>query len=118
MRAILAVVVLIAMSATARADGNSGEADNDLEFGAITTFLTERQAQSACGSDTVVWADRYAGYFFFRREDKYGKTTQGAYACLKDAERANYWSSGPMGGIAQGHGSGRVFPDRFPEPMS
>ena len=112
----LCVVALMAISAVARADGNSGAADAELEFGAITTYATESVAKASCGKDTVVWADRYAGYYYFRREKEYAKTHDGAFACMSDARRSNYWSTGPMGGMAEGHGNGREFPQKFPDP--
>ena len=116
--AILTSIVLVTLPAAARAGGNSGAADPVLEFGAITTYPSEDQARASCGRDIVVWADRHAGYFFFKREQQYGTTSEGAFACKNNVENANYWSSGPMGGMAKGHGSGRVFPERFPSPTS
>ena len=113
--ALLAAVLLLAPLA-ARADGNDGAPDDVLEFGAINTFASERLAKAACGSDAVVWADRYAGYYFFPREPQYGHTAMGAYACWHNAKHANYWSSSPMSSIGDGHGPGRVFPERFPPP--
>jgi hypothetical protein len=117
-KAVIVGLALAAVGTAARADGNSGAADLELEFGAIRTFTSEGAAKAHCGKDTVVWADRYAGYYFFAREDQYGRTKDGAYACWHEARRANYWSSSPMGSIGEGHGPGRIFPDRFPDPTS
>lgn len=115
-KAALLVIALVAISAVARADGNSGAADTELEFGTIKTYRTESEAKASCGKDTVIWADRYAGYLFFRREKEYARTHYGAFACMSDAQRSNYWSTGPMSSMGQGHGPGRVFPERFPHP--
>lgn len=118
LKAASAFILALVISGAAWAAGNPGQADNELEFGAIQTFSSESEAKGGCGRDPVVWADRYAGYYYYPREGKYGKTSDGAFACLTDAKGANYWSTSPMGGIAAGHGVGREFPDRFPPPMS
>ncbi len=109
--AMLALVLLMSggVSRVAWAAGNSGAPDPELRIEGLRTFGSEQQAKAGCGSDVVVWADRYAGYLYFRREAEYGRTGQGAFACLKQAEGAHYWSTGPMSSIAGGHGPGRTF---------
>lgn len=106
----LMVGVTVGFVEPANAEGNAGKPDTEIQIGEVKTFTSEEQAKRACGSDTVVWADRYAGYVYFPREIEYGRTSQGAFACLKSAEDANYWSTGPMSGMAAGHGPGRNFP--------
>ncbi len=110
LRSALVVAALVGCSGSARADGNAGTPDTEIEIGEIKTFTSEGQAKLGCGRDTVVWADRYAGYIYFPRETEYGRTSQGSFACLKNAKDANYWSTGPMSSIAKGHGPGRNFP--------
>jgi len=110
LRIVLVVAAAVAIAVPVRAGGNSGESDANFGIGGIRTFPSEGQAKAACGRDTVVWADRYAGYLYFRREKEYGKTTQGSFTCLKIAQGGNYWSTGPMSSIGRGHGPGRNFP--------
>lgn len=104
------VVALVGFLEPAKAEGNPGKPDTEIQIGEVKTFTSEEQAKRACGQDTVVWADRYAGYVYFPRETEYRRTSQGAFACLKSAQDANYWSTGPMSGMAAGHGPGRKFP--------
>jgi hypothetical protein len=88
--------------------GNSGQAVPDLLIGAITTYATEREARTSCGRDSVVWADRYAGYYYRPNEKEYGTRGEGSYACLSDAKRGNYFDTSPMSSMAQVRG--RTFP--------
>ena len=104
----LATVALL-LSASVWA-ANNGAPDTELEIGGITTFDTQADARTHCGRDTVIWADRYAGYIYFPREPQYGRSEQGAFACLHDALNSNYWTTGPLSSMAKGHGPGRVFP--------
>lgn len=106
----LVVVALVGFLAPAKAEGNTGKPDAEIQIGEVKTFTSEAEAKQACGLDPVVWADRYAGYVYFSREGEYGRTPQGAFACLKNAQDANYWSTGPISGMAAGHGPGRNFP--------
>ncbi|MDT7951079.1 MAG: hypothetical protein RQ966_06190 [Acetobacteraceae bacterium] len=104
--------------AAASVGGNDGTPDDELRIGGIKTYPSEEKARLACNKDPVVWADRYAGYIYFPRETQYGRTAQGAFACFDKASKGNYWTTGPMGSIGQGHGPGRQFPERFPPPTS
>ena len=88
--------------------GNTGAANPDLLLGPVTTFRSAGAARTACGSDRVVWADGYDGYLYDSTEARYGTTPTGAYACERDARRANYWGTEPQTDMA-GH-PGRVFP--------
>ena len=106
---VLAALAFLA-TGPARADGNAGDPDEQLRIGRINTFATEGQARAACGRDSVVWADRYAGYYYWPRDKAYGQTAQGAFACWHAVMRSNYWDTGPLGSMAYGHGPGRVFP--------
>lgn len=104
------------MSNPAWAGGNSGAPDDELRIGPIKTYTDRRQANAACGHDPVVWADRYAGYYYFSHEPQFGHTTEGAFACFHNVRKNNYWGTGPMSSMGEGHGPGRQFPDHFPTP--
>lgn len=88
--------------------GNTGEANPDLLLGPVTTFPSAEAARTTCRGDRVVWTDGYDGYLYDSTEARYGATPTGAYACERDARRANYWDSKPQTDMA-GH-PGRVFP--------
>ena len=80
-----------------------------LELGHLPIFADESQAKRACGGDIVVWADRDTGYFYPRSRPQYGHTRAGAFACLKAAERAEYWDINPFSPLANPK-AGREFP--------
>jgi len=105
----LLVGLAFCVASTARASqGNAGIADPDLLIGSITTYPSETAARLSCKKDPVVWADRYAGYYYWPREKQYGATDQGAFACLHDALKGNYWDTSPMSSMA--HQPGKNFP--------
>lgn len=70
---ILVSLFLIGSVAT-RAEGNSGIPDEKLQIGRLKTFRNEREALAFCGRNSVVLADRYAGYYYWKREKEYGRT--------------------------------------------
>ena len=118
LRTGIVIALMLIGSGTAWADGNSGAPDEELRIRPLKTFRTEREAQAFCDKDPVIWADRYAGYYYWKRNKEYGRTSEGAYACWHSAEKSNYWDTSPMAGIARGHGPGRVFPfTPFPQPF-
>lgn len=100
-------LALLLLAAPGRAE-NSGAADPGLLLGAIRTFGAEAAARLGCGTDEVVWADRYEGYSYNPREPKYGKTAAGAYACQQDAAAGNYFNTDPLSTMASR--PGRNFP--------
>ena len=106
--AVSGCVVLLCATANAGETRNSGAAEPDLMIGAITTYRSRAEADAACGRDPVVWADRYAGYYYWPREKQFAATGQGAYACLHNAQHGNYWDTSPMSSMA--HSPGREFP--------
>lgn len=87
--------------------GNTGAANPDLLLDPVTAFPSAEAARTACRGDRVVWADGYDGYPYDSTEARYGTTSTGAYACERDARRANYWDTKPQTDMA-GH-PGRVF---------
>ena len=84
--------------------GNSGAVQEQYHLGAIATFATELAAKLACGGDDIVWAERYAGYFYRRDEARYALAPEGADACRKAAYDAGYWGTDLMDSLAKGTG--------------
>lgn len=105
---IAAFLLVVPLSALA---GNPGDPDPALMLGPLQTYTTEQAARAACGEGQVVWAERYAGYFYKPGEARYGTADPGAYACAKDAAGANYWDSDPMTGVMGYHGKSFRWPD-------
>jgi hypothetical protein len=57
----------------------------------LKEFATEKLAQDHCPKDTVVWSEvKGGGYYHLRGSTWYGKTSDGAYLCLGEAERAGW----------------------------
>jgi hypothetical protein len=56
-------------------------------------FQFEQQAQQHCPADTVVWVVASRGLYNSSSERWYGRTSNGTYACLRDAEKAGYSAS-------------------------
>lgn len=47
----------------------------------------------------MVWAERYAGYYFKPGEQKYGVAPMASFACKKDMANANDWDTEPMSAV-------------------
>ena len=56
-------------------------------------FQFELQAQQHCPADAVVWVVATRGLYNSSSERWYGRTNNGTYACLRDAEKAGYRAS-------------------------
>ncbi len=56
----------------------------------IPLFQFERQAQLHCPDDSVVWATAAAGSYDLSADRWYGRTSDGAFGCLHEAENAGY----------------------------
>ena len=52
----------------------------------------------------MVWAERYAGYFYRKDEAQYAAVPHGAFACWRDAMDANYWGAGILDTLMKHHG--------------
>jgi hypothetical protein len=63
-------------------------------------FQFEQQAQQHCPADAVVWVVAARGLYNSSSERWYGRTSNGTYACLGDAEKAGYRAS-PTASAAQ-----------------
>jgi len=63
-------------------------------------FQFEQQAQQHCPADAVVWVVASRGLYNSSSERWYGRTSNGTYACLGDAEKAGYRAS-PTASAAQ-----------------
>ncbi len=61
----------------------------------IPTFEFEGEAQRHCPNDLVVWATPSMGIYNSSAERWYGRTSTGAYGCLRDAEHAGYRANMP-----------------------
>lgn len=59
-------------------------------------FQFERQAQQYCPADAVVWVVASRGLYNSSSERWYGRTSNGTYACLGDAEKAGYRANSPV----------------------
>lgn len=58
-------------------------------------FQFELWAQNHCPIDTVVWVTASSQTYNSRAERWYGRTTDGAFACKLDAEKAGYRAKSP-----------------------
>jgi hypothetical protein len=56
----------------------------------IPVFEFEQQAKRHCPADAVVWVIRTQGIYNASVERFYGRTNNGAYACLMDVEKAGF----------------------------
>lgn len=94
----IASVVFVAVGASAAlaAASNDGTPDEQYHLRELHTFTSETEASSACSDDVVVWAERYAGFYYRADEEKYGKAPLGAFACKKEAKIAGYWGTNLM----------------------
>lgn len=99
---------LLVYSVTGAWAANDGRPDPDLLIDELMTYPSVEAAQRACRNDGVVWADRYAGFYYESREAKFGATQDGSYACASAAKKARYWSTDPRASM-DGH-PGRTFP--------
>ena len=59
----------------------------------VQHFLFEQQAQQHCPNDSIVWVILRSGIYHSNTERWYGQTSDGTYACRKDAEAAGYHGS-------------------------
>ena len=97
------VVIMALLTAPAMADDVASE----FGLGTVPGFPSEGQAQTGCGGDAVVWADRRTGFYYPRFAPEYGNSPTGSFTCYKQAKKADYWGFGPS---ATMQGRGRVFP--------
>ncbi len=102
-RAFAPLLVLLALACPAVA----GDVASEFGLGTVPTYPDERQAQSKCGGDAVVWVDRRTGFYYPKFAPEYGVSPSGSFTCYKQAKRADYWGFGPS---AEMEGRGRVFP--------
>ncbi len=56
-------------------------------------FATEADALKACGSDTVVWANKNTDVYHLNTSKWYGKTKDGAFGCRSEMDRAGFHAS-------------------------
>ena len=56
----------------------------------LPVFQFEQEAKRHCPADVVVWVTRAHGIYDASTERWYGRTSNGAFACLKDAKKAGF----------------------------
>jgi len=56
----------------------------------VVSFEFERPAQNHCPGEAIVWVDRRAQTYDVSTDRFYGRTSTGAFVCLRDAVRAGY----------------------------
>jgi hypothetical protein len=56
----------------------------------LARFQFEQQAQKHCPGEAVVWVDTRSQTYDASSGRFYGRTTEGAFACLREAENAGY----------------------------
>jgi hypothetical protein len=56
----------------------------------VPRFQFEQQAQQHCPGDSVVWATAGSGIYNSNAERWYGRTGDGTFTCLLDAQKAGY----------------------------
>jgi hypothetical protein len=88
---IAVMLVLIFVARYAGADNPSAAADGPRLD--VAVFQFEQQAQLHCPEDSIVWVVASRGTYNASAERWYGRTSNGAYACHQDAERAGYRAS-------------------------
>ena len=52
------------------------------------SFATEKEAEQHCPGDLVVWLDRPSRTYYYRGQQRYGATKDGAYVCRNEAKAA------------------------------
>lgn len=78
--------LLLLLLVTPRADAAGLSPD-------MPRFQFEREAQQHCPADIVVWVVESRKIYNSSEERWYGRTSNGAYACLQDATKAGYRSN-------------------------
>ena len=86
---LIATMLLIGFAAS-YARGQSSSAGASRPRLDVTVFQFEQQAQLHCPEDAIVWVVVSRGIYNASVERWYGRTSNGAYACRQDAERAGY----------------------------
>jgi hypothetical protein len=56
----------------------------------VPHFQFEQQAQQHCPGDSVVWTTARSGIYNSNTERWYGRTGDGTFTCLLDAQQAGY----------------------------
>jgi hypothetical protein len=80
----LSIVTAVLVFAGAPASGLSGPTPD------IARFQFELQAQSHCPGEAIVWIEARSRTYDISTDRFYGRTTTGAFACVRDAENAGY----------------------------
>ena len=51
-------------------------------------FATQKEAEQHCPGDLVVWLDLPSRIYYYRGQQRYGATKNGAYVCRDEAKGA------------------------------
>jgi hypothetical protein len=51
-------------------------------------FATEKEAEQHCQGDLAVWLDLPSRTYYYRGQQRYGATKDGAYVCRNEAKAA------------------------------
>jgi len=57
---------------------------------AVPQFAARADAEAHCPGEVVVWVDLATRIYYYRGQDLYGATKQGAYACQRDVKDAGF----------------------------
>jgi hypothetical protein len=52
------------------------------------SFATEKEAEQHCQADLAVWLDLPSRTYYYRGQQRYGATKDGAYVCRNEAKAA------------------------------
>jgi hypothetical protein len=77
-----------APAVTAYQTHNNSSSSSSTDNKGLQSFSTEKLAKQHCSSDTVVWLNLRTGIYHFKGQSWYGNTTNGAYVCQKEADKA------------------------------
>jgi hypothetical protein len=53
-------------------------------------YPTRAAAEEHCPGEVVVWVDLATRIYYYRGQDRYGSTAQGAYLCQRDVKGGGY----------------------------
>lgn len=56
----------------------------------VPQFSARADAEAHCPGEVVVWVDLATRIYYYRGQDLYGSTKQGAYACQRDVKDGGF----------------------------
>ena len=82
---------LLAAWAALASPAIAGDVASEFGLGTVQGFDNEEAARTHCQGDGVVWVDRKTGFYYPKFAPECGAGRTGAFACFKDAKKADYW---------------------------